>query len=74
MYSGVYMYPKKNPGKLTPLLGSTPPLSTASITLPFSSATSLTQSVFPVATSMCVAHPPIFPYSLSFMSISNFDG
>lgn len=35
-----------------PLLGSTPQSLTASMTLPFSSDTSRTQSVFPVATSI----------------------
>ena len=39
----------------TPFLGFTPQSLTASITLPFSSSTSLTQSDFPVATIMCVA-------------------
>lgn len=48
-----------------PLLGFTLPLSTASIMLPFSSATSLTQSLFPVATIKCVLHPFICPYSSS---------
>jgi hypothetical protein len=41
---------------LTPLLGFTPPRSTASMMLPFSSATSRTQSVLPVATTKCVLH------------------
>lgn len=45
----------------TPLLGSTLQSRTASITLPFSSLTSFTQSVFPVATSMCVANPFTWP-------------
>lgn len=59
---------------LTPLLGSTPPFSIASMTLPVSSATSRTQSDFPVATSMCVAHPFTWPYSSSSMSTSNLAG
>lgn len=45
----------------TPLLGSIPQSLTASMTLPFSSETSLTQSVFPVATSICVAQALTWP-------------
>lgn len=48
-------------GRRTPLVGSILQSLTASMTLPFSSATSLTQSAFPVATSMCVAHPLTCP-------------
>lgn len=59
---------------LTPLLGVTPHLTTASITLPFSSSTSLVQSVFPVATTRCVAHPFTCPYSSSSSSILHFAG
>ncbi len=44
-----------NRNVFTPLLGWTPQSLTASMTLPFSSETSLTQSVLPVATSICVA-------------------
>ena len=58
----------------TPLLGFTLPLSTASIMLPFSSATSRTQSLFPVATIKWVLHPLICPYNSSVSSISNFLG
>jgi hypothetical protein len=59
---------------LTPLLGCTLPRSTASMMLPFSSATSRTQSVFPVATIKCVLHPFTCPYSSSDSSISNLRG
>jgi hypothetical protein len=59
---------------LTPLLGFTLPLSTASMMLPFSSATSRTQSVLPVATIRCVLHPLTWPYSSSVSSISNLRG
>ena len=41
----------------TPFFGLIPDFPTASITLPFSSSTSRTQSVFPVATNICVAQP-----------------
>lgn len=58
----------------TPFVGSFPYFPTASITLPFSSSIFLTQSVLPVATSMCVAHPPMWPYSLSFSSILKLEG
>ncbi len=50
---------------LTPLLGSPSVVCfhfpTASITLPASSVTSRTQSVLPVATSICVSQPLIWP-------------
>jgi len=53
----------------TPLLGFTFAFfSIASITLPSSSATSLTQSVFPVATKTCVLHSLTCPYNLSSSS------
>lgn len=61
-------------GELTPLLGFTWPLSTASMMLPFSSATSRTQSVFPVATTKCVLQPFTWPYSSSVSSIENLLG
>lgn len=60
--------------RLTPLLGSMPPFSIASMTLPVSSATSRTQSDLPVATSRCVDHPLTCPYSLSSRSMSNLAG
>lgn len=66
--------PHRRDLRRTPLLGSTPPFSIASIKLPFSSATSRTQSVLPVATSKCVAHPLTCPYSSSSRSMSNLAG
>lgn len=57
-----------------PFVGPFPYFPTASITLPFSSSMSLTQSVLPVATSMCVAHPLMWPYSLSSSSTLKFEG
>lgn len=61
-------------GGHAPLLGSTLQSLTASMTLPFSSATSLTQSVLPVATSMCVAQPLTCPYSSMSSSMLHFKG
>lgn len=61
-------------GTHTPLLGLIPHPRTASITLPFSSSTSRTQSVFPVATTICVAHPFTCPYSFSSSSMLHFGG
>jgi len=58
----------------TPFVGLTPHFSTASITLPFSSATSRAQSVFPVATIICVAQPLTNPYSFSSSSILHLAG
>ncbi len=56
----------------TPLLGFIDAFfSIASITLRFSSATSRTQSVFPVATRTCVLHPFTYPYNLSSSFILN---
>lgn len=59
----------------TPLvITSGPNLPTASITLPFSSTISLTQSVLPVAIRICVPHPLTWPYSSSFSSMRNVHG
>lgn len=77
LFFGAYSRNKKKNGKRkelqTPLLGFSA-RSNASITLPFSSATSRTQSDLPVATSTCVAHPLTCPYSSSFSSILKFRG
>lgn len=61
-------------GGHTPFLGSTLLFPTASITLPFSSAMSRTQSALPVATIRCVLQPLTWPYSLSLSSTSNLRG